>query len=90
VLRAPDGGIEEIGEEADGILSEYTEPEDEKKKTAMKNEAMIKRAITRRNDVFGKVKLFRPVPVADVSESLTLADVVRRVLSSTQDIDTYE
>ncbi|MCX6739382.1 MAG: hypothetical protein NT098_05050 [Candidatus Parcubacteria bacterium] len=63
----------------DGIISEYANPTDLQKKSAMENEAMIKKAITRQEDPFGQVKLFPTVKVA-VSEKTKLSDVVRRVL----------
>ncbi|MCX6736358.1 MAG: hypothetical protein NTZ13_04710 [Candidatus Parcubacteria bacterium] len=63
----------------DAIISEYANPTDSQKKTAMENEAMIKKAITRQEDPFGQVKLFPTVKMA-VSEKTKLSDVIRRIL----------
>lgn len=66
--------------ELNAILSTYARPADREKKTAMENEAIVKKAITRQTDSFGKVKLSSPVSVADISQDATLADVLRRML----------
>jgi len=62
------------------IISQYANPEDPKKKAAMNNEAMIKKAITRQGDPFGQVKLFSPVRVSGISEQTRLSDIVQKVL----------
>ena len=61
------------------ILSEYANSEDKEKMAAMKNEAMIKKAVTRQSDPFGKVKLFQPIRV-DISENIKLSEVIRYAL----------
>lgn len=61
------------------IISPYANPEDPKKKAAMENEAMIKKAITRQDDLFGKVKRYPSVRTA-VSADTKLSDVIRKIL----------
>ena len=82
VREASGGNTEtmELEKALNEIISPYANPEDAKKKAAMKNEAMIKKAITRQEDPFGKIKLFPSVRVAEISQKTTLSDVVRRVL----------
>jgi GGDEF domain-containing protein len=69
-----------LEDELNAVLLPYTEPEDSQKKTAMENEAIVKKAIMRQTDVFGKVKLGVPVQVSDISRETTLADALRHVL----------
>lgn len=68
-----------LKEEMNTLLAEYTAPEDENKKSAMENEVMVKKAITRQEDVFGEVRLF-DFKLVGISEDTTLSDVVRLAL----------
>ncbi len=77
VLQRETRGIEEILNE---ILSEYSNPKDKEKMVAMKNEVMIKKAITRQRDFFGKIKLYKQISITEISRNTKLADVVRRAL----------
>jgi len=69
-----------LKEALNAILIEYSQPDDPKKKLAMENEVLVKKAITRQNDQFGRVKLSQPVEFTDVSHDTRLSDVVRIAL----------
>lgn len=69
-----------LEDELNAVLLPYAEPEDSQKKIAMENEAVVKKAIMRQTDTFGKVKLGVFVQVADISRETTLADTLRHVL----------
>lgn len=68
---------EEFEVRANALLAEFTESEDPKKRSAMKNEVAVKRAITRSRDVFGKVKITSPTFSQSVSTETTLSDIIR-------------
>lgn len=66
--------------ESNAVLLQYANPEDKEKKTALENEAMVKKAVTRQTAVFGKIKLSGLVQVAGISKDTTLADTLSHVL----------
>ncbi len=61
------------------ILSPYSNPEDLNKKMAMENEVTVKRAISRQTEVFGKVKMFSPKDVLEITNKTKLSDVLHEV-----------
>ena len=61
------------------ILSPYSNPEDLNRKIAIENEVMVKRAISRQTDTFGKVKMFSPKDSSVITKKTKLADVLHEI-----------